>query len=246
MTVSKCKTIASAFDGILTQYKMFCEDGEVDNELFKYTTNSPRLKDIPSLVKNKYCYIQNQDIQKEINLIFSSQLAYTERTQARYQDFYNLIKSENISVDECQPYNIENINWLISQNTIRIEDGYIRFNMEKLFILMLFKNNSTISMQHIHSQILKEMISNGDVTVKNTLLTTPECDYYNYLLNNSEFSNGKALRNKYIHDTIITTEETMYQDYITFVKLFVILIIKINDDVCLNDDLKSEEDYYEL
>lgn len=31
--LSKCKTIASAFDGILTQYKMFCEDGEVDNEL---------------------------------------------------------------------------------------------------------------------------------------------------------------------------------------------------------------------
>lgn len=49
--LSKCKTLASAIDGVLSKYKMLCDDGEIDFELFKYITDSPRIKDIPSRIK---------------------------------------------------------------------------------------------------------------------------------------------------------------------------------------------------
>lgn len=49
--LSKCKTLASAIDGVLSKYKMLCDDGEIDLELFKYITDSPRIKDIPSRIK---------------------------------------------------------------------------------------------------------------------------------------------------------------------------------------------------
>ena len=45
--LSKCKTLASAIDGVLSKYKMLCDDGEIDFELFKYITDSPRIKRYP-------------------------------------------------------------------------------------------------------------------------------------------------------------------------------------------------------
>ena len=69
---------------------------------------------------------------------------------------------------------------------------------------------------------------------------------FDYLLNNSEFSDGKAIRNRYIHDSIIKDEKTMNADYYTLLKVMIILVIKINDDCCLNDRIKVEGDFYEL
>lgn len=109
-----------------------------------------------------------------------------------------------------------------------------------------FYEKEVISLQHVNSLLLKEMIKSGDVIVDNKLLTKPEYQYFDYLLNNSEFSDGKAIRNRYIHDSIISDEETMRADYNTLLKVMVILIIKINDDCCINDEMKMEGDFYEL
>lgn len=90
--LSKCKTLASAIDGVLSRYKMLCDDGEIDTELFRYITDSPRIKDIPSLIKNKYCYANCDDIVKEMSLMFSTQnmLAYTEKTGTVYEPFVQI------------------------------------------------------------------------------------------------------------------------------------------------------------
>ena len=101
-------------------------------------------------------------------------------------------------------------------------------------------------MHHIKSPTIKELISKGELVTDNKLLTKPEYQYFDYLLNNSEFSDGKAIRNRYIHDSIITDEKTMNADYYTLLKVMIILVIKINDDCCLNDRIKVEGDFYEL
>ena len=77
------------------------------------------------------------------------------------------------------------------------------------------------------------------------MLTKPEYQYFDYLLNNSEFSNGKAIRNRYIHDSITTDEKKMNEDYHTLLKVMIMIIIKINDDCCLNDNIKKTGDFYE-
>ncbi len=98
--------MSSAIDGVLSKYKMLCDDGEINIDLFKYITNSPRIKDVPSLVKNKYAYVNNNDLLKEMNLLFSDQnmLSYTEKTKSQYDTFVSLIANENITLSECQPY----------------------------------------------------------------------------------------------------------------------------------------------
>ncbi|MEE1400214.1 MAG: hypothetical protein UF329_07365, partial [Bulleidia sp.] len=99
---------------------------------------------------------------------------------------------------------------------------------------------------HFHSKQLKQMIQSGEVLVDNKLFTKPEYQYLDYLLNNSEFSNSKALRNKYIHDSIVDDEKVMTKDYITFLKIMILIIIKINDDICIRDDRNTYADFYKI
>ena len=117
---------------------------------------------------------------------------------------------------------------------------------ERVFILKELYEKNVISMQYIKSPILKEMITKGEIVTDNKLLTKPEYQYFDYLLNNSEFSDGKAIRNRYIHDAIIIDERTMTADYYTLLKVMMMIIIKINDDCCLNETIKEEGDFYEL
>lgn len=246
--LSKCKTLASAIDGVLSKYKMLCDDGKIDLELFKYITDSPRIKDIPSRIKNKYCYVINSELIKEMNMLFSSQsmLGYTEKTKSRYDSLIKLISNEDIKLSECEPYNIASLNWLIEKGSIYIEDDVINYNKERVFILHEFYEKEVISLQHIKSQLLKRFIENGDISVDDKLLSKPEYQYLDYILNNSEFSDGKAIRNRYIHDSIVPDNNTMNADYYTLLKIMILLIIKINDDCCINDEIKEGGDYYEL
>lgn len=246
--LSKCKTLASAIDGVLSKYKMFCDDGEIDLDLFRYITDSPRIKDVPSLVKNKYCYANSDAIIKEMNFMFSDQsmLAYTEKTGSEYDNFVQLILNEEIGIADCQPYNQEAIKWLIERGVIYLEDEVIKCQKERVFLLKELYEKNVISMQYMKSPILKELIAKGEIVTDNKLLTRPEYQYFDYLLNNSEFSNGKAIRNRYIHDSIVTDEGTMITDYYTLLKVMMLIIIKINDDCCLNEMIKEKGDFYEL
>ena len=183
--LSKCKTLASAIDGVLSKYKMLCDDGEIDLELFKYITDSPRIKDIPSRIKNKYCYVINSELIKEMNMLFSSQsmLGYTEKTKSKYDSLIKLISNEDIKLSECEPYNIESLNWLIEKGSIYIEDDVINYNKERVFILHEFYEKEVISLQHIKSPLLKRLIKNGDIYVDDKLLSKPEYKYFDYILN---------------------------------------------------------------
>ena len=87
---------------------------------------------------------------------------------------------------------------------------------------------------------LEEMISAGDLRVGSTLFTEPERDYLNYMLNKSEFSDGLDLRNKYIHSTYPQDEEEQKKDYITLLKLMILVITKINDEFCTFYSQKDE------
>ena len=45
----KCKLLASAIDGILKQYRLFCEDGQIDRELLEMSSGHVIFREIPSI-----------------------------------------------------------------------------------------------------------------------------------------------------------------------------------------------------
>lgn len=61
-------------------------------------------------------------------------------------------------------------------------------------------------------------------TFGETLFSKPEQEYLNFMLNNSEFSNGQALRNSYLHGTNPTDDEINRNDYYQILKIFSVRI----------------------
>ena len=84
---------------------------------------------------------------------------------------------------------------------------------------------------------IDRMIGRGWLVRRSTLLTTAEASYFNYCLNQTEFSNGPDLRNRYLHGRHVNAadEDEHYSTYITALKLLIALAIKINDDFWLRD-----------
>lgn len=79
------------------------------------------------------------------------------------------------------------------------------------------------------------MVARGWAVRRSSLLTEAEGKYFNYFLNSLDFSNGPALRNKYLHGAQANAygEDAHFQAYLTALRLTVALVIKINDDLAL-------------
>lgn len=62
-----------------------------------------------------------------------------------------------------------------------------------------------------------------------------ESDYLNYILNN-KYSNSLFLRNMYLHGTQLVDNEVLHKsNNMIILRLFILVIIKINDELCLKE-----------
>lgn len=228
----KYERCASVMDGIAKQFKLYCEEGEIDRELYEISSESIRFRDIPSLIKDKYAYSNSEELDREMEDVFSEQnmLPYTERTKGNYDTFYDLINNEEVYCNEVMKYNLDIIEWLKSRGTIFIQDGIIKFNTERIEILWQLYNKGVICLQYTNNSTIQELIREGELVIENRLLSKMESEYFDYNLNKAGFSNGLDLRNKYIHDTGPLNEKEQNHDYVILLKLMIILVIKINEE----------------
>ena len=85
---------------------------------------------------------------------------------------------------------------------------------------------------------IDNMVLKGLLKFDSSLFSKPEQDYLNYYLNKSEFINSLDLRNMYSHGTQPFGNESIHHsNYIKFLKILVLIIIKINDELCINDEI---------
>lgn len=247
--LEKCKLMASAMDGAIKQYKLFVEDGMIDRGLYEMSSTPILFRDLPSFVKNKYAYIVDEDLMREMNCLFSDQstLSYIEKTKSEYSTLLELLCKEQVTLDDFRNYQIQEIQWLINQGSLYIDSDIIKLNFERVLTLKQFYSCGYICLQYYESSWLKQMISEKKVKVCSGLLSEPEYQYIDYVLNKREYSNGLDLRNKYIHDSISVDENRQSQDYAILMKIMIILIIKINEEFCLRELYEEGGvDFYEL
>lgn len=234
--VEKCRSLASEMDGVLKQFRMFVEDGKIDRELFEMSSGHLIIGNIPSLIPNKYAYSKSKKINNEMWALFSDQspLSYTEKTKSKYHTLFQLLTHEKIYLSDFAEWQQDTINQLIERDVVSISaDGAIELYPDKAWVLRdLYEHDVGCAYTTPFPSVIGEMISAGDLRVGSTLFTEPERDYLNYMLNKSEFSDGLDLRNKYIHSTYPQDEKEQKKDYITLLKLMVLVITKINDEFC--------------
>lgn len=92
--LEKCRNIAVEIDSILKRFNIYCKYGEIDKELLYILTEHTFIKDIPSMMKNKYIYYYGDDFKIISRLLFSSQsiFIYISGTSEHYNSFYDLLE----------------------------------------------------------------------------------------------------------------------------------------------------------
>lgn len=247
--LEKCRTILPEIDSCLKQFNYLVEDGKIDPELLQISSTHLFFKDVKSLLKNKYVYSNGREYDLITYYFFSDQcmLSYVEEKKKSYKNFYELLLTEKIKKEEIVKYEQSSLKKLIDDNYIYIDDdGYIKIkNKIQISILHDLYMNDVISYWKLNEKQREEidvLVEKGLLRFESTLFSKPEQDYLNYYLNKSEFINSLDLRNMYGHGTQpFGNEDIHHSNYIRFLKLFVLIIIKINDELCIKDELMDEQ-----
>lgn len=241
--LEKCRTMLSEMDGVLKQYNLYVEDGKIDQELFQISSEHMKFQNMKSLLDNKYVYGIGQDYEMIKYYLFSDQclLSYIERIGERYTTFFDLLSNEKIYEADYNDVGMADIIWLKAHNIITIDEGIISFvNIRRILVLKDLYENEFINYHHrvdIIKKEIREMEKEGLVEIETTLFARPEQDYFDYYLNMSSFNNGYDLRNKYIHASQPNSSEDEIRhqsNYMIILKLFMLIILKINDDIECN------------
>ena len=246
--LEKCTTVMPAMEMALKQFSLYQKEGEIDYELLEIRTEAINYKNIPSLVRQKYYYGCGDNYKRATHYLFSDQsgLGYCSKLKKPYKFLYNLLVNEKLKLNDFETFQQPDINWLIENHFLSIDkcEVIVFKNEVQVLILKDLYFNDVINywnLSVIKKTIIYTLEIRGFVECESTLFSRPEQAYFNYYLNMSQFNNGLDLRNKYAHTqpNIQDNASIHNNSYMIFLRLFVITVIKINDDFCASK--KSQE-----
>lgn len=248
----KCVSILATFESMLKQLSHYIEKGKIDFELVGMSTSPIRYEDVKSQVTNKYIYGAGTDYEQLTAYLFSDQsiLRYNKRlysSQCKYTGFIDYLLNEAIKISDyredyyfafdcMKKYDIIDIT---ATGEIHIKDKI------KLGILFDLYQNEVINRWHYSLETqyaFEDYLKKGLFTTKSTLFSQPETDYLNYLLNRTKYNNGLEIRNRYMHGNqqVNTNEEEHFENYLTLLRLFVLVALKVQDDFLLKELQNNE------
>ncbi|MCT4632789.1 MAG: hypothetical protein N4A76_08635 [Firmicutes bacterium] len=241
----KCRTILPEIDRILKQYNVLIEDGSIDQELIQISSSSVKVNEVESFISRKYVYPIGGWYETASFLLFSDQssIFYIPKKEEKYKNYIELIVRDNVTKADFQEYQLQRMQWLFDEKLIfENEDGYIKIlDSMTLFILKELYYEDVLNYYH-HDVELRKTIDKfeekGIVKIECSLLTLNEQDYFDFYMNKSKFTNGYDIRNRYLHGTNGNDENQYKNDYYLILKLIIIIVLKINDDLCLMDEKK--------
>jgi hypothetical protein len=246
--LEKSRHVFTEMESVIKQFSLYAEDSKIDKELLDLTSDQVRYHDIPSLIKDKYVYAtSNEDIALVQFYLFSDQahLGYIDDS-LQASTLFELLSTKNVKFDEFQSFQKPQIDKLVKLGILHTVDSLVKFrSLSQIAALKVLSDYEAIGYNNAAEDIKTEidsMVNNGWLTRKSTLLTNPEASYFNFQLNQSEFSDGYDLRNKYLHGSQADKddENAHHNIYIVALKLMVALVIKISNDFYIKDQLDSK------
>ena len=245
--IEKVKTICEQLDSILKQFTIFVNEGELNPDLVRITRNTPLFENIPSFNNKKYAYIKDSELKFIIHLLFSNQspLAYSRNIKLNYDNFADLLKLGSLTIDDFDDYQKDYIKLIIEEEIIIEENKILKFDNDAFNLLDYYYHNHVICLTYNEdNKYLKKIIEEEKIKFDGSLFSKDEVDYLNYILNDRSFDNGLSLRNKYLHGSYYSENKKENEiDYFKLLKIYALIIIKINEEFCRNNDTwnKSEE-----
>lgn len=245
--VSKCRIIAPEIDAVAKRYNLFAQKGAVDDELLQISSDTVRASGITSCNLIKYYTIKGQPIElnKLFHLLFSDQsmLSFVDPFKDKhYGSFIKMLVEQDgkIPYNNFLQFQRDNIDYLIKEGYLsKNNDGnlFARRKIEMAILKHLYEFHSCPALAYGPNgqEIMQGMAEKGWLEVDNHLLSIEERNYFDYYMYNSPYTNGPALRNRYVHGTN-GSPDLDYQHKSAYYRLLILLILvllKIEDDLIL-------------
>lgn len=249
--IEKIRAIIPEIENIVHQYSMFVKTGTIDSELLTME-NFEGIDIVPSLLPHNIICFNDENKHKEIlYILFSDQclITYQLDKENHFNNLYDFIisaclKEDHISITNLSQHYINSLRVLETNRFITINNDIITpVNLEKWIIYRYLYDLGSINyyrnISHIRQYLYKGLI-NGEFKGENTLFSKEECDYLNYMLNDSKFTNGMKLRNKYMHGKGSYDEPALRMDYIYVCYVLTLIIGRINNDLLIKKQINTK------
>lgn len=242
--LEKCRIIYPELDNIARQYNTFVDDGEIDPELLKMLPPQ-KMSEAKSLLKNKYYEVneKNPIIKRVLFHLFASGslLYHVEPYKDKgYHSLTELMAHETVYYDLYENYQKCEIDFLIENRILKIDKNRkLRYeNIKVLSALETIWEFGCCSYWHYDKDVRKgldDLLELGFLVTDDHLLTKNERGYFSYYTDDSKYTNGYAYRNHYAHGSSpqVDDDNAHVTAYFTMLRLFIILILKICDDLWL-------------
>lgn len=240
--ILKIRSLAIEMDAVAHQYDCYVNYGSIDKDIVELTPPQ-KLTETKSLLSHRYCILNrdNTDVWYLIYLFFGSQsmLFFVEPCKdAHFRNYYEFLENGiEVKYEDYENYQGPDIDRLLEKGyLVKDEKGILRcVKMREVRLLKHLYEYAACSYWGYPKEermILDDMVSKGWISLDNHLLSPAERDYFSYYLNNEKFTNGPAIRNNYAHGTTPSySEEKHKKNYFQLLVLFVLLLLKISEDL---------------
>jgi len=233
--LEKTRYLISEFEGILKQYSLFTEEGEIDYDLIHISAKATPFGEIKSRKNEKYIYSISDKLNQKKNLFFSTQ-TWLLPDRKKNDTLYKSFTKEKTTLMDFEEYQRPYIQKLIDEKYLRIDKlGNIKINKPNTMrVLYELYNDNVINYSHCNyysRKVIDKLIQEEQLEVKNKLFTKDEVSYLNFFMNEKEFTDGYKLHNKYAHGANSLSQEQHEHDYLRIVKLLILILLKIEDDI---------------
>ena len=154
-----------------------------------------------------------------------------------YESLVQIIAKEHLSINDFAKPAQEWINWLIEKGSLRLKtDGSLGLNVVRCNLLYDLYENEVVCFAHQaekSKEILENLKNADEIDVGDTLFSRQEINYFNFVMNKKEFSNGMDLRNAFLHGSFRGTEQDLQHAYIEALKILIMIVVKVNEEFCL-------------
>lgn len=243
--VSKCRIIAPEIDSIAKRHDMYAKRGEVDEELLEISSDTVRVTKVASCVKTKYYTIKGlpSELQRLFHLFFSDQsmLTFVEPYKDyHYSSFFQMLKKQDgkIPYNNYAQYQLRDIDYLIGEGYLSVNDErFLRVEKKHAILLLnqLYEYHCfpALFLGEWDKAFIQIMLDKGWIEEDNHLLSVEERNYFDYYMYNTPYTNGPALRNRYVHGTHVnpTQEHVHRAAYARLLVLMILELLKIEDDL---------------
>lgn len=243
--VTKCKAIAPEIDAIAHRYDQYAKTGSVDEELLMLSKENVRITEVLSATPGSYYTIKGHpgELYRLFYLFFSDQsmLTFIEPFKdSHYDTFYKLLIEQEgkIPYENYQNYQLRDIDYLIEEGYISKDESgmlFIEKNMEIGLLKQLYEYHSCPF--HVYGiferELMQEMEKKGWLEKDDHLLTIEERNYFDYYMYNTKYTNGPALRNRYVHGSHADpSKENVHRNaYYRLLILLILELLKIENDL---------------